>query len=66
MIIHAFPASTPLGLYVWADAAGQNRRDGGSTQGIFLGLAPLTLSDGCIEKITPNCMAVIENRQGRS
>lgn len=53
MIIHAFPASTPLGLYVWADAAGQNRRDGGSTQGIFLGLAPLTLSDGCIEKITP-------------
>ena len=25
-------------MFVWADAAAQNRRDGGSTQGIFVGL----------------------------
>ena len=53
MIIHAFPQETKLGMYVWTDAAGQNRRDGGSTQGIFLGIAPLSLSDGCVEKISP-------------
>ena len=34
-------------MFVWADAAAQNRRDG-STQGIFVGLAPLTLLDGWI------------------
>ena len=53
LIIHAYPESTRLGMFVWADAAGQNRRDGSSTQGIFLGVAPLTLLEGCVEKVTP-------------
>lgn len=38
LVIHAFPDDEPLGLFCWADAAGQNRRDGGSTQGIFVEL----------------------------
>lgn len=53
LVIHAFTPETKLGMFVWADAAAQNRRDGGSTQGIFVGLAPLTLLDGCVEKISP-------------
>ena len=53
MVIHAFPQETELGLYAWCDAAGQNRRDGGSTQGIFIGLGPMSLSQGQVEKVTP-------------
>ena len=53
LVIHAFSPSTRLGMFVWADAAAQNRRDGGSTQGVFVGLAPLTLLDGCVEKVSP-------------
>lgn len=53
LIVHAYPKETKLGMFVWADAAGQNRRDGSSTQGIFLGVAPLTLLEGCVEKVTP-------------
>ena len=51
--VHAFSPQTQLGLFAWADAAGQNRRDGSSTQGIFIGAAPITLLDGCIEHVTP-------------
>ena len=53
MIIHSFPKETPLGVFAWADAAGQNRRDGSSTQGIFVGMAPMTLLSGHVEKVTP-------------
>ena len=53
MVVHAFPQETNLGLYAWCDAAGQNRRDGGSTQGIFIGIAPMSLSNGHVEKVTP-------------
>ena len=53
MVIHAFPQETSLGLYAWCDAAGQNRRDGGSTQGIFTGIAPTSLSSGQVEKVSP-------------
>lgn len=53
LIVHAHPKEVPLGLFCWADAAGQNRRDGGSTQGIFVGVAPLTLLQGSMEKVTP-------------
>lgn len=53
MLIHAFPKETPLGVFAWADAAGQNRRDGSSTQGIFVGIAPMTLLSGHVEKVTP-------------
>ena len=53
LIVHAFPSDVQLGLFCWADAACQNRRDGSSTQGIFVGMAPMTLLDGCTEKVTP-------------
>ena len=53
MIIHAFPKDIEVGLFMWADAAGQNRRDGSSTQGLFLGLGPTSLLDGEIGKVTP-------------
>ena len=40
MQIHQFPESTELALFAWVDAASQNRQKGGSTQGIFIGIAP--------------------------
>ncbi|CAE7714347.1 RE1 [Symbiodinium sp. KB8] len=51
--IHGFSPSEPLGVYVWVDAASQNRVDGGSTQGYFLGLAPQTLIQGEVTAISP-------------
>ena len=53
LYIHAFTPETQLGLFAWTDAAGQNRRDGSSTQGIFIGAAPVSLMDGCVEHVTP-------------
>ena len=53
MIVHAFHPNEKLGMYVWADAACQNRRDGSSTQGIFVGIAPERLYEGYVEKVTP-------------
>ena len=53
MIIHAIPESIPVGFYTWADAAGQNRRDGSSTQGVFVGLGPTSLSQGEVSKVIP-------------
>ena len=40
MLIHSFGPSVELGMFAWVDAASQNRHDGGSTQGIFIGAAP--------------------------
>ena len=53
MIIHHFPPDVELGLFVWADAAVQNRKDGSSTQGLFLGMAPTSLLEGHMERVTP-------------
>ena len=53
LVIHHFSPKLELGLFMWADAAGQNRRDGSSTQGLFLGIAPIGLLDGNLERITP-------------
>ena len=55
MIIHHFPQDVEVGLFVWADAAGQNRKDGSSTQGLFLGLAPVSLLEGSMERVSPIC-----------
>lgn len=55
MIIHRFPQDVEEGLFVWADAVGQNRKDGSSTQGLFLGLAPASLLEGNMEKVSPIC-----------
>ena len=53
LVVHAFTPDTKLGVFTWADASGQNRRDGSSTQGIFVGVAPLSMLEGCLEKVTP-------------
>ena len=53
MIIHAHNPNDELVLYAWVDAAGQNRSKGGSTQGIFIGMAPKGLLEGNIECVTP-------------
>ena len=53
MLIHGFQPSTSLGIYAWVDAANQNRVRGGSTQGIFIGFAPLALAEGEITEVSP-------------
>ena len=53
MKIHAFSPSEELGLFGWVDAGNQNRVDGYSTQGIFIGLAPTQLLQGALCQVTP-------------
>ena len=53
MIIHAIAEDCPVGIFTWADAAGQNRKCGGSTQGIFIGMAPLSMLQGEVCKVIP-------------
>eukprot|EP00439_Symbiodinium_sp_Y106_P070844 s93_g12.t1 len=53
MLIHAFSEDEPLAMYGWVDAANQNRKDGGSTQGIFIGLGPQSMLSGDLGKVTP-------------
>eukprot|EP00439_Symbiodinium_sp_Y106_P066492 s501_g10.t2 len=53
MLIHSFGPSVELGMFAWVDAASQNRHDGGSTQGIFIGAAPTALLKGEVCPITP-------------
>ncbi|CAE7653027.1 RE1 [Symbiodinium sp. CCMP2592] len=53
MLIHAFNLEVELGCYAWVDAANENRRDGGSTQGIFIGLAPASLLKGEVGQVSP-------------
>ena len=53
LVIHHFNPNIELGLFMWADAAGQNRTDGSSTQGLFMGMAPVSLLNGNLERITP-------------
>ena len=52
MIIHAFLRSEELAIYTWVDAASQNRRDGGSTQGILVGIRPQSMLNGELGKIS--------------
>ncbi|CAE7198887.1 unnamed protein product [Symbiodinium sp. KB8] len=53
MLIHSFPAGEPLVLYSWVDAAPANRPDGGSTQGIFIGIGPESVLHGAVDRISP-------------
>ena len=53
MLIHAISMDEPVMLYAWVDAASGNRSDGGSTQGIFIGLGPQTMLSGAVGRITP-------------
>ena len=53
MLIHKFPETVELGCFSWVDAANENRHDGGSTQGIFIGMAPVSLLQGELCQISP-------------
>ena len=53
MRVHRFSEQEPLAMYAWVDAANQNRWDGSSTQGIFIGLGPASLLQGEVGSITP-------------
>ncbi|OLP92132.1 Retrovirus-related Pol polyprotein from transposon TNT 1-94 [Symbiodinium microadriaticum] len=53
MMIHAFSEDEPLALYAWVDAATDNRPDGSSTQGIFVGVGPESLLQGSLGGISP-------------
>ena len=52
LIIHAFNKTEELGMFAWVDAGSQNRPDGGSTQGILIGLAPLSMLQGDIGQVS--------------
>ena len=53
MIIHAFEPGQDLTMYGWVDAGSQNRVDGGSTQGIFIGLGPTQMQEGALGAVSP-------------
>ena len=53
MLIHAFREGERLALYSWVDAANGNRPDGGSTQGIFVGLGPENMLAGAVGAVSP-------------
>ena len=64
MLIHKFAEDEALSFYGWVDAASQNRRDGGSTQGILIGVGPSNMLHGELGRITP--IAWHSNRIDRS
>ena len=53
MRIHRFGQHEDLTMFVWVDAASQNRLDGGSTQGTFVGLGPSAMLRGEVGRVTP-------------
>ena len=53
MRIHAFGPKEPLALFAWVDASDGSRPNGGSTQGIFIGIGPEALFRGDMGAVTP-------------
>ncbi|CAE7241426.1 RE1 [Symbiodinium sp. CCMP2592] len=53
MLIHGFAEGEDLAMYAWVDAANANRPDGGSTQGIFVGLGPKSMLKGAVGSVSP-------------
>ncbi|CAE7362999.1 RE1, partial [Symbiodinium sp. CCMP2456] len=53
MKIHAFSKDDELTMVMWVDAANANRVDGGSTQGLFLGMTTKAMLKGEITPVTP-------------
>ena len=53
MRIHAFSPEERLCLVAWVDASPQNRHDGSSTEGIFIGMAPQDIVDGAVSRVSP-------------
>ena len=53
MRIHAFPKEEQLCLVAWVDASPKNRHDGSFTEGILIGMAPKSILDGEVTKVSP-------------
>ena len=53
MKIHAFEETDDLVMIMWVDAANGNRIEGGSTQGLFLGMAPKSILGGHVTGVSP-------------
>ncbi|OLP94836.1 Copia protein [Symbiodinium microadriaticum] len=53
MLIHKFGPQEQVMLFAWVDAASQNRCNGGSTQGIFVGFGTKALLEGELGRVTP-------------
>ena len=53
MKIHEFRKEDELVLVSWVDAGNNNRADGGSTQGIFIGMTTRGMLDGEISSVSP-------------
>ena len=53
MRIHSFSAKDTLTLVAWCDASSQNRHDGSSTEGIFIGMSTAGIAAGEISSVSP-------------
>ena len=53
MKIHSFKETDELTMVMWVDAANANRIDGGSTQGLFLGITSKDMLDGAVCPVSP-------------
>ena len=53
MKIHSFSAEDLLTLVAWVDAGNANRSDGGSTQGIFVGMSTQAIHAGEVCGVSP-------------
>ena len=53
MKIHAFDPQEEPCIYAWVDAGSQNRPDGGSTQGSFIGMSTMGLQRGGVLPLSP-------------
>ena len=53
MLIHGFQPNEELTLVAWVDAGNGNRADGGSTQGIFIGMTPKDILNGSVCGVSP-------------
>ena len=62
--IRAFEPGEEICLYAWVDAGSQNRPDAGSTQGIVIGVGPLSLQNGELGHV--NLISWHSNRIDRS
>ncbi|OLQ11583.1 hypothetical protein AK812_SmicGene4618 [Symbiodinium microadriaticum] len=53
MKIHAFKETDDLTMVMWVDAANANRIDGGSTQGLFMGITSKEILRGAVCPVSP-------------
>ena len=53
MLIHALGSPEEVSLVAWTDASNQNRHDGSSTGGIFIGATHKSILDGAMCAVSP-------------